>query len=94
MLQHIEDKSLLDCLSHRVAMGGLIIATENLEGLVLRSCGEGEEAQISLPPALRHRSVQLFDILFVIFSHVLGCFFTKPLAAEYLLKVSRCFTAL
>ena len=56
--QHVQNEAFFNGLAHGVAMGGFAIAPEDLERLVLRRGGEGEETQVRLPPALRHAEEQ------------------------------------
>ena len=61
--QHVEDEALLDRLPHAVEVEGLGHAArarppEQLQRLALGRGGEGEEAQVRLPPARLHHLVQ------------------------------------
>src|SRR4030065_900976 len=59
VLQHVEDKSLLDRLSHGIKMKGLWLSvrtrpSEDLQSFVFRRCRKSIEAYIRLSTPLNH----------------------------------------
>ena len=63
VLHHVEDETFLDGLPHGVEVKRLrqpvrALAPEQLQRLALRRGGEGEEAQVRLPPARLHDLIQ------------------------------------
>ena len=93
VIQHVEDEALLDRLAHGVPVGGLAAAPEDLQGLVLRGRGEGEEAQVRLPPAFGHAEKERFQVLAAFEVALRGRLTARPhaqrLAAEHLLERGR-----
>ena len=89
--QHVEDESLLDRLTHRVAVRGLAAAPEDLERLVLGRRREGKAAQVGLPAALGHAQEQRLRVL--AFQALAGRAFVRfgaqLRAAEHLLERGR-----
>ena len=87
VLQHIEDEAFLNGLTHGVAVAGLAIAPKDLERPVLRRGGEGEKAQVRLPPALRHAEEQRLHVLpgHALLGRLLSCPFPQFFAAQHFL---------
>ena len=74
VLQHVEDEALLDGLAHAVEVEGLRLAVgvrapEDLQRLVLRRGGEGEEAEVGLLAAFGHG----LDDFFLVVGEILFC---------------------
>jgi len=75
-------------------MNRFSIPTECGERLVLGRRRKSEEAQICLPPPLRHTAEQLFHVLTTLFRCALFCFFSQSFSSEHLLEIGCCFPAL
>ena len=95
-LQHVQDEPFLNGLAHGVAVGGFAIAPEDFERFVLGRGGEGEEAQVRLPAALRHAEEQGLHVLpgQAFLGGLLPCLRPQFLAAQHFLHGGGCLPAL